>query len=309
MSTKLSDGSIIPTQYSVSRITGRSSSYFNPTLRMGVVTAIIYPQDKNSYSKKVVEYTVAVEHSDNSTGISTQRDYLNCFVSNLFGGLADSFTYTLRPAASPDAKEYAKGSKVLLLCINGYQQFAVIVGGLINQSDTFYQNMSQDDNLGHNLRFVFNGLSAIIDKTGALIVQCSGATKIDGTSEDTVDKALAGTRCELMPNGNFLLTTADDKESILVDRVNEKIIIKSTNGVEIGNATDNMLLGSTYRKAQSTLHKTLKDELTACVPALESAKGGSVLQALNQLVDSFTKIAQALEIFESGKYLSKSKLD
>lgn len=67
----------------------------NLALRMGEVKDIVYSDDTRSITKKFTEYTVEVQHRDNRAAGTTTL-YRGCLVSNLFGGAADSFRYTLR---------------------------------------------------------------------------------------------------------------------------------------------------------------------------------------------------------------------
>lgn len=261
----LDDGTVIP-----STIQAAYTPNFSPdeeldgnvTLRLGEVQRAVWPDDKDSISKKFIEYDVFVQHVANGT--ATTKLYENCALINSFGGLSDKYYFTLRGEdAAKDAKKNSigRGSKVLVLCVNGSTSKAVIIGGVRNDTD-----LKDDKDLGHHLYWMFNGISASINKEGELTLTYNGKTEIDGKRNKDVKEDVTGTNVSFLKNGNVQIATKDDKQHILIDHENgqihikgdQKVIIKS-GGVEVGDATDKWLLASTYRDAESQLNKNLAD--------------------------------------------------
>lgn len=329
-SNTLSDGTIIPHYFQGVNTSQISlGQYDNLPLRFGEVIDIIYPNDLRNQSNTIV-YTVAVNQRDNG-GMSTTVIYTRCVVSTLFGGVADKHVHTLRKA-DKTIDTIANGSKVLLACINGETNYGVILGGLYDE-----QNDIPQINQGHNDFFEFNGLNITIDKDGQYHILMKGATKIDGTPLDGVDINVTGQSISLLKDGSIKLATNSDNQFLFFDNTLKKvilisnkelditssgnIIIKST-GVKVGSATDAWMMGSTYRKAQAQLHKTLSQQLTVSVIALNAAaiaiksltptaSALAASQAIQQVASSFGIAQSAIDQFESNasKYLSTKNLN
>jgi phage baseplate assembly protein gpV len=291
----------------------------NTRLRMGEVKEIVYPNDSKSLSKKFVEYSVFVQHRGGGTGLG--KMYYHCVLSSSFGGFADQCHYTFRVDASVKKGELGLGSKVLLLCINGEHSNAVIVGGLRDQSDKSGFGGKEAKDLGHYFHFNFNGVSADIDKDGQFTLVYNGATKIDGTT--SVDSSKTGTRFQLDKEGNARLGDKDDKNLLLIDHANSKVVIKRDTAFELGEATDYMLLGQSFRQAQQQMNNqllallnTLKGLLTAVGTAMTAAGAsmvtpiaGAVLAApqftaagtaLVGATQTVGQMAQAIQTFEQA---------
>jgi hypothetical protein len=237
------------------------SQFNNLPLRYGEVKEVIYPTDQRSQSKKFLEYRVRVVQRNGSSA-SSPTDYRNCYVASLFGGVADKFQYTLRPATHlyPDngRTDLRDGSRVLLLCINGETNNAFIVAAIPNEQG---EGDSQED--GHNLQFEFNGLNANINKDGEFVVTHKGATDIKGNLVDA--GAPTGGYFKFKKDGTFLIYPKE--------------------GVRIGEATDFFILGSTYRDAESQMHQSVTDALDQAASILNQA-GASLIVAAGAAVYS-----------------------
>lgn len=218
----LPDGSVIPSYLGVEPMgmSSQSVNFGEFALRQGEIREIVYPDDKRSVTKTVVEYMVVVAYRDgNGPAVSTL--YPNCQVANLFGGIADKLRYTYRPQSKdPDAgKAISDGSKVLLLCANGERRRAFIVGGLNESQDA---ERSAD---GHNLNFSFNGITVVINKDGEFGLQFVGPTKVDGSldTDAGADEKNGPTQVEVLKNGNLKISTKDDNQVILINHAEKKI--------------------------------------------------------------------------------------
>lgn len=318
-----------------------NSIYGEYVLRVGVVTKIIYPMKSDgspndeSESKKFIEYVVNVFYKDMKNGTFAPRDF-RCTVMNLFGGLADYSTYTLRPSDPSTSKAvWGTGSKVLILCENAEYYKSHIIGGI---RDTLNDELDQDRmrvGLGHFWNFRFNGIDWNVNKNGELTITYTGASKIDGTTD--VEDTIAGTKIQMLSNGNLQFATNSDEEILIIDKANkqislnvegEKVIIKKE-GVNVGDANEAWILGTTYRKNEAKLNNNIKSklmQLSTTIQAMSSVAQGQITtmgldpllagavsplttlsSTLQQIAATLNGIVTELTTFEaqSTKYISK----
>lgn len=333
-------------------------------LRVGEVKAIVYPKDKVSISDKHkwVEYTVEVVQQNGRSTVSSTL-YHGCVVGRLFGGIADRMHYTLRPDTKKGGSKpggIGVGSKVLLLCINGNRTNPVIISGLPDDD----KGQADDKQDGHNLLFEFNGINATVNNDGELTVMFRGATDVNGDIPNTNDaKEASGAKLIMNKDGGIKLHSKDESQFIFIDNKNKKINILADDewnvkvntklvfntgsntemhtdadmkldatgnvkitsaGTLIGQATDSMLLASTYRQAEQSLHTDLLAGLSNLSIQFGILAGaltaGAILNpplaagaaAATAAVAAVTKMAAAIGQFEAGAvtYLSlKNKND
>lgn len=287
----------------VARVRHHDGHVFDDVMmHYGEVQHIIYPDDARSRSKAFIEYDVYVSYrAKNKT--SASRMYHNCLLVNPLAGLADRAFFTLRgedSASKPENYHVAKGSKVLLLCINGETTQGVIIGGLRDPKDDSETKAKAKD-LGHHLYFVFNGVSLFIDKDGQLVVTYGGKTTNDGKLDGNVDKKSVGTKMTYLKDGSWNVSTPDPDDDnkheqfIFVDHGEHQTVhqakkswqlqvtdgpakIVSKTGLKVGDATDHMLLGESFRKEQQKMNnqlmsliQTLKGLLTTAGAAITAA--------------------------------------
>lgn len=313
----------------------------NVVLRHGAVIKKIPPTSPRSISKKFAEYDVMVQEKSDDTGRGNV--YANCIAVNLFGGLADKMNWTLREAAFDENGDVTqRGSQVLMLCINGETYNAIIIGGVRDDTDTKDDNDKEGE---HRFHFRFNGLDFLVNTAGEAIIQCLGAAKNDGSSGDDVQSDVIGTKVELLQDGSYKVTSRDEEEILLIDRKNHaitlqtkdgeqsiklnhdshkieivakdefnlsvssgKTIVKSQ-GVEIGDATEAFMMGTTYRNAENQMHQTIGGLLTAMQALMTSAATlmkvpvtGAVGAAalFDQIAVLIGQTSQAISQFESN---------
>lgn len=159
----------------------------NSSLRVGIVIDIIERDSKDNVSKLSTEYTVmAIEQNGN--GPINSAIYNNCLALESFGGIADYFTFKYRKpknskkvssSANPNNQE---GSIVLLLCLDGNSEKAIIIGSLSNPANKRKLNKAK----GQHLEGEYNGLRWEVDKDGAFKVTFKGATDLDGKPKTQV---------------------------------------------------------------------------------------------------------------------------
>lgn len=218
----LEDGTIIPSYLGTSeRGSGQNSTAMlsDHVLRLGEVKKLIYPSDSQSYGKKTVEYEVEVQYRQGN-GSSVSTIWRGATLSTLFGGVADRFHATLR-ADTTNNEAFGTGSKVLLLCLAGDQQKAIILGGVEDPR----RNVTERKETGHNLYFEFNGVVFTINKDGEPQLFFRGATKNNGTLKDGVEADDAGSTLRVDKQGSIILTTinqdtGDTENQFKVDHAN-----------------------------------------------------------------------------------------
>jgi len=320
MSMILDDNTVIPSYLSIRQRGGGSNdggtTLTDYTLRLGEVKKIIYHDDPLSYGKKTVEYEIEVQYRDGN-GIYTSSTYRGATISTLFGGIADRFHATFRADNSSKDAAVGTGSKVLVLCLAGDQQKAIILGGVEDPTGT----RTEESSSGHNLFFEFNGIQATIDKDGQLTLKFRGATKQDGTLVDGAVTDAEGTQVTIDKQGTLTVSTPSQAQYLQLDHQNKKlnfkadqewnvningkvnvqagddvtistsggavnvnasgnVVIKSA-GVKVGAATQAWMMGTNYRNAQQTLNQTLANVFT--VLATLHATAGVSMQVASGL--------------------------
>jgi hypothetical protein len=297
MANRLPDGTVLPSFLGLrsAGLTGNPGNQTNVSLRVGEVKDIIFPSDPRSSTQQFIEYMVDVQHKDGANPGVT-KTYNGCLLSNLFGGVADILRFTLRKDknTNQDNNGLGVGSKVTMLCINGDTHQCIILGGVRDGGNDPAVDQESD---GHNLFFEFNGLQAAINKDGELTVTFNGATQVDGALADGVSADAQGSTLVFSKDGSLTQTSPDGKQFIKIDHTNHKIeitadaefdltssgnvVIKST-GVLNGGATDAWVLGTTYRRAESSMNLQLA-ALAAALSGLVTTMGASLSAAAPQL--------------------------
>jgi len=319
----LSDGTCIPSYLSVSSrgsSAGSTSMLNDYVLRFGEIKKVVFPDDPQSYGKRTVEYEVEVQYREGN-GSPVTSIYRGCTTSTLFGGAADRFHATLRPDTSGSNSAIGTGSKVLLLCLSGDQQKAIILGGVEDPSVA----RQEKKDTGHNLHFEFNGVRFTIDAEGQAVMTFRGATKANGKLSDKADPAAEGSFIKFSKNGSILIGSPKEDQSIEIDHENKSIYvwaqkdwllqvvdgrasIQSTKdvslqsktgklnvntalnvnikslGVLVGEATDAWMKGTTYRANQGVLHAQMSSTF-GTLAGLVSSAGASLTagSALNAI--------------------------
>lgn len=311
MAQILDDNTVVPSFQGL-KPRGRAEdtgNFTNLALRMGEVKDIIYPDDTRSISKRLIEYTVEVQHRDGNRAGTTSL-YKGCLVANLFGGAADLIRYTLRKddQSITGNNGIGNGSKVLLLCVNGQTTRAMILGGLRDiKVDTQTVETKSD---GHNFEFEFNGVNSTVNKDGELAIRFRGATAADGSllpgagkNGPTTLSLLKDSSWECTVGSSISITARDD---ILVEstsgtwtaKASGQSFIKSA-GLQVGAATDNMVLGSTYRRAEGQLHNQLQaafqslNTMLLAIGTQLSSAGASMVTPVTGAVTAAPAIALA----------------
>jgi hypothetical protein len=259
---------VLPTHFR-GRNSGFTSngSMHNILLRVGEVQAIYYPGDENNDSGKFVEYDVWVGHRANGTAVT--KMYRHVIAIDHFGSMADfSFaTYRAKKTSTNQdpAKELAPGmgAKVILLCISGETNNAIILGGIRDVKGT--KDALAD---GHNLHSVFNGIDLSVNKDGELLVTYNGATGPDGQPAPGTDTDGSGTYIKVDKKGNFTVSDGNGDNLVFIDRVNGKVRVQAANEIDV--VADKVRLGDDQTTDPAVLGNELKDILTQLIGAIET---------------------------------------
>ena len=253
---------VIPGIYGKARLGKRpyfdGHLFANTKLRKGEVMAVIPQSSKRSVSKFLYEYDVLVPQYESGT-VGT-RLYRNCILMNPVAGGGDHSAWKLRASTKP-LTEAGKtdGSRVLILCVEGSNNQAVILGGLRDE-----RSGGDDEELGHHYEFEFNGVNFQVNDDGSWICQQNGKTDNLGEAHKDRNKG-AGTSVEVKADGTYIVSTKDKKQSITVDNSNNTItidgdskIIVNGSKIELGTgASDPAVLGR-------ELVSIMKEILNAC---------------------------------------------
>ena len=176
----------------------------NTYLRLGVVLEALPISSERNISKLGPEYDVMAIEQEGGSGSNTTI-YKNCISADSFGGMADYFQFTHRPSSNPkEAKRKGslkdqKGAIVLLLCLDGNSEKALILKSIHNPS----RSVVLTDDKEHHLEGEFNGLNWSVDRDGALKIEFKSATEADGTP---MDEAAGGSLFKIEKDGSVEIT-------------------------------------------------------------------------------------------------------
>lgn len=278
----------------------------NTSLRVGLVLEKLEEDDEKNISKLGPEYNVMAIEQDQQNGSSTSI-YKNCINIDAFGGVADYFQFTHRAAKDPKkAKKKGSlkeetGSIVLLLCLDGNSEKAIILKSIHNPK----KNKVLTKDKGHHLEGEFNGVNWQVDKDGALKITFKSATEDDGTPKD--DEA-GGTFVEINKQGSVDINDGDDKNYIRMDKPNGDIGLKAEENIGLTTTKNNI----GFNSAKDLNQKIGKDWITAAegkaaITVKSSmdieAKGPFTLKAQTMQMESKALIqmkAQSLFQVEAG---------
>jgi len=216
-------------------------------LRMGVVIKVHEIEDETNLRKIMPEYDVLAINDHPTQGLNTLI-YEKCWRVDGFGGIQDYFQAKLKPDAQPEDLyrnfnlEETKGSIVLLLCLDGSAEKAIIIGALANPSQKLLNT-----ELGHHMEGQFNGVNWQVNKDGELIVKVNTPPNEEG---EPTDAEAAGTNVKIDRTGAFELNVSE-KEFIKVKKVEKTVTINAESDIIVNTeanvnitATENIQLNA-----------------------------------------------------------------
>jgi hypothetical protein len=189
MDNYLNSGGVLPSGLlsgndSIEKMGAFNKTYRNYPLRIGIVDKIYAFDDPNNFSKLTTEYDLLVFEQQADRG-STILTYKNCIASDGLGSIADYFEKNLRqktvnnnPAGILNTT-YQNGAIVILLCLDGVSEKAVIVGG-INHPDRQTNLTSTEPQLYGE----YNGVAVVVNPDGSTSLTFKGQTDSYGVPTD-----------------------------------------------------------------------------------------------------------------------------
>lgn len=179
---------------------GFNKTYRNTSMRLGVIVAIYPISDDNNKTKFTTEYDVVAIEQNEDKGI-TSTLYRNCMSASSFGAIADYFEANLRARKSKKYKGDANrlsdqnGATVLLLCLDGASEKAIIIGGFPHPDRT---STLKDDQ--PHLEAEYNGVNIKVNSDGSTSFVFKGATDNDGK---IIDASQGPTTVKVDKDGSY----------------------------------------------------------------------------------------------------------
>ena len=273
---------IIPSFYQTEFMGGGNEGGLLPNgnvqLRYGEVKREILPTSQESYSKLYREYEVLVQHYDG--GSATHRMYHHCMVLNDLAGLGDFSTQSLR-ISDKDDFQLGNGSRVFILCVEGNDARAIIIGGPAQHKDTSEKTHKEVE---------FNGVNFAIFDDGAWTLTNKGKTDNEGAMDENADEEGAGTTVKVESNGNFQISTPNSKCSLLIDHKAGTITIDSSDSFVI--KTNSATIKADSLDVQSTTTNIDSSSVNVGANAVSPAVLGDRLASV--LAQAFGVIAPTL---------------
>jgi hypothetical protein len=163
---------------------GFNQIYANYPIRAGIVIQRYEVDDKRNISKLCMEYDVMVIEQHANEGVVPTL-YSNCVSSDGLGGVGDFFEKKFRKQKKVRGKSKGldfssqDGAIVLLLCLDGNSNKAIIIGGL-KHPDRKTKLTGKDEILAAE----YNGVAIAINEDGSTSLTFKGATNNDGSPKD-----------------------------------------------------------------------------------------------------------------------------
>jgi hypothetical protein len=202
---------------------GSFNQLFNNTaLRIGAITEVIETDNDLNQNKIIPEYTVVCVEQDENRGMTTTI-YKNCVSVDTFGSIADFVRFKRRTPKNPDFKnkvdfKQQDSNLVLLLCLDGNSERAVIIGGLPHPASKAILDKAKE----MHFESEYNGLNIQINKDGAFTLTFKGPT--DNQGQPTTKNG--DTTFKIEKDGSFEVN--DNKgDSIRLDKTNQTLNVKT----------------------------------------------------------------------------------
>lgn len=187
------------------KMAGFNKTYKNYPLRVGIVSQIYAYNDPNNFSKLSTEYDIQVFEQNEDRG-STILVYKNCIGVDGLGSIADFFEKNFRPMTvnnNPTGTlntTYQNGSIVILMCLDGVSEKAVVIGGLNHPNRPTKLISAQPQLYGE-----YNGVAVSINPDGSTSLVFNGAT--DSYGKPT-DPSQGITTVQIATDGSFSVQNA-----------------------------------------------------------------------------------------------------
>lgn len=205
----IEDGVILPsgllTDATRSRLEGFNKSYKDTPLRAGVIIASYSVNDPYNRTKLTTEYDVVTTQQNEDRGATTIL-YKKCLSNDGLGGIADFFEKNLRKKTKQtytgqDVRFSGQnGNIVLLLCLDGASNKAIVIGG--------FPHPDRDTTLidtQPRLTGEYNGINIAVNPDGSASLTFNGATDNEGK---VIDSSQNATTAQIQKDGSIVILTA-----------------------------------------------------------------------------------------------------
>jgi hypothetical protein len=257
-----------------SSMAGFNKSYRNVAMRIGVIIKSYTVNDPNNFSKLTTEHDVMVFEQNEDIG-STPITYRNCMSAEGLGSIADFFERSLRrQEKAPDGNANTKGQNgaiVLILCLDGMSDKAIIVGQL-----THPDRKTTLTDAGPHMEGEFNGIHIVINSDGSAKFTFKGATDNDGK---VIDPSQGDTVVSVETDGSYQV-----KHKTITQRFDKS--------------------GDASLTADGNIANTTKKDFSV------TATGGINLTAtkdITAMCDKLTVTAQGSAAFQSDSFMVQAK--
>lgn len=284
MSNMLDNGSVLPfgllSQDTYSMADAFKKTHQNYALRVGIVINSYGKSDPSNMSKQNPEYDVMTFEQNEDQG-STTITYKNCVAASAFGSIADFFEATVRKMKAKTTKGSTpdpagqNGSMVLLLCLNGLSDRAVIIGALGHPDR---KTTLVDDS--PRLEGEYNGINIKVETDGSTTLTFKGATDNDGK---LIDSKQTPTILKIEKDGSFqashqTITHRLDKNGKASLTADDDISLLTKKNVNV-TTTESINLTAT------------KDFTLASVQLLAKASGSAMLECQKLTIKAESEIS------------------
>jgi len=229
---KLRTGAVLPHFLSAdnsANSSGFNKQYKNNSLRVGTIIKTHALDENSNVSKTAVEYDVIVSEQDANKG-SVHITYRNCLYQDGLGGIGDFFEKTLRSQKKKKTKKDGfdsagqDGSQVLLLCLNGASDRAIIIGSLKH-----HDRKTKLTGKGPQMFGSFNGIDVQIETDGSCRLTFNGATDNDGKP---LDAKQGVTTVDIEKDGSVQIKNAGVTQRLQKDG---KVVLNAEDTMSISN--------------------------------------------------------------------------
>jgi hypothetical protein len=183
MDNFLDNGAVLPSGLlsgTSDLLSGFNKTYKNTSLRMGIVVRGYEISNPKNLSKLSIEYDVQTFEQNEDIG-STIITYKNCLGIDGLGSIADYFEKNFRIKEKSNNLNTVinttgqDGSVVLLLCIDGVSEKAIIIGGLTHPNRPTNLTSTAPQLYGE-----YNGVQVQVNPDGSTSLTFKGATDNNG---------------------------------------------------------------------------------------------------------------------------------
>lgn len=285
-------------EQNVGDLSSFNKRFQNTPLRVGIITECYEIDNVNNVNQLTPEYTVVTNEQESAGSGSKTKTYKNCISADGFGGIADFFEYKLRPTEKVfDKKESDKkvshdftkqnGSTVLILCLDGFSEKAIIIGGIPNLTTEGIRKSTLTQDNGLHLEGEYNGVNWQINKEGEFTLTFRSKTDNDGK---VADEKAGGTFAKIDKEGSVEVNTTlegDDETKIKMDKTAKDISAKAGNNIDLTakkdiNATSDANIKGTAKAnvefaAEGSAKYTSKSAFDIKSDAAVNIKGANIM--------------------------------